>query len=156
MCSPHEERIVEAHNAFATSVVTFQVLDLGVLVVGETCEGVPVSPTPTVDPLLDVAHNHTTVVSRSGFAKKVTEVGPLQPRGVLEFIDHDVPEVRARTFKHERHLVAAHEFVKKQGGVGQHEGVAFAIDGAYLLVDGVQKTKRIEIFGTQFAGIDAD
>ena len=137
MCSPHEERIVEAHNAFATSVVTFQVLDLGVLVVGETCEGVPVSPTPTVDTLLDVTHNHTTVVSRSGFAKEVTEVGPLQSRGVLEFIDHDVPEVRARAFKHERHLVAAHEFVKKQGGVGQHEGVAFAIDGAYLLVDSV-------------------
>ena len=75
--------------------------------------------------------------------KEVTEVFPLKVGGVLKLVDHDVPKVRAGALKDEGDFVRAHEFVKKQRGVGQHEGIAFSIECTDFAID--VSSKRSEL-----------
>ena len=72
----------------------------------------------------------------------------------MKLVDHDVPEVRAGALKDEGDFVRAHEFVKKQRGVGQHEGIAFSIECTNFAIDVVEQTERVEFLQTQFARID--
>ena len=146
--------IVETHNPFAAAIIAFEMFDLGVGVVAKLGESVPIASAPAVNALLDIADNHAAVAGGCGFAKEMIEVFPLQVGGVLKLVDHDVPEIRAGAFEDEGHFVRPDEFVKEQGGVGQQEGIAFAIEGADFAVDVVEQTERVEFLQTQFARID--
>ena len=154
LCRVNKKSVVETHNALATAIIGVEVVDLGVGVVAKLSEGVPISSAPTVNALLDIAHYHAAVAGRCGFAKEVTEVFPLKVGGVLKLVDHDVPEVRAGALKDEGDFVRAHELVKKQRGVGQHEGIAFSIECTDFAIDVVEQAERVELLQAQLARID--
>ncbi len=121
-----EETVVEVNNLAHGAPVVAQLVAALVegLLVGQKgrnlgVEQAPVSASPTVDALLDVAHDEVAAVDAERIGEQGPEVFPLDARRVLELVNHVGVDARAGLLVDERRLAVAHQLVEQLGGVGK-------------------------------------
>ena len=89
----YKKTVIKIDNVTPTAEVAIQLFNLRRFVVLQSSQCSPVTTTPTIDALFDIAHKHTAVALRDVFDKKVLQVAPLQRGGVLKLINHNVSEL---------------------------------------------------------------
>ena len=78
----------------------------------DVLQDVPVPVAEAVDALLDVPHEQVGTARREALQQEHLEVFPLQFRGVLELVNHDVAEERAHPFEDEGSIASLYEPVE--------------------------------------------
>ena len=144
-----EEGIVELNDVALRSAVHLQ--HFGAQHVGRelllnVVQQPPVAASPAVDTLLDVAHNQVFAVAMAhGLEQQHAEVLPLHGAGVLEFVYHDVLQLRANLLEDKRRVAVADEGVKQFLRVAQQEAVSLVVHRAYLIFYTAEQPHLVQV-----------
>ena len=89
------------------------------------------------------------------FEQQQAEVVPLHMAGVLELVNHYVPDGGTDFLEDERGVPFVHQVVKQGVGVRQQEAVVFPVQRPYFLVDVVEQLQLVEVLEREAATVDS-
>ena len=115
LCGNAEERVVEGYDVHVGTEIREErpgVFLLQAHLPVDVLQDVPVPVAEAVDALLDVPHEQVGTARREALQQEHLEVFPLQFRGVLELVNHDVAEERAHPFEDEGSIASLYEPVE--------------------------------------------
>ena len=151
-----EKLVVEADDARLASPVRVErtFFDAETPVVPQSCEDFPVSASPAVDALLDVAHNQAAFLLRQTLLQEQVEVFPLHARSILKLVNHHRIDGGADFLVDKRSVAFPNQAVKQGVGVRQQETVVRLILQPHLLVDVRQQPQVVQVTQREVARIE--
>ena len=87
----------------------------------------------TVDTLLHIADNQVLAPSREGLLHQRAQIVPVHLRGVLEFVDEQMIELRAHLFVDKRHLPLFQHAAQQGVGVAEEKHVMLTAEGVDIV-----------------------
>ena len=108
-------------------------------------EDFPVSASPAVDALLDVAHNQAAFLLRQTLLQEQVEVFPLHARSILKLVNHHRIDGGTNFFVDKRSIALSNQAVEQGVSVRQKETVVRLILQPHLLVDVRQQPEVVQV-----------
>ena len=151
-----EEFVVEVDDMARTAAVDVEGFDVDAQrrLPLDVAEDAPVAAAPTVDALLHVADEEVAAALGEALEEEHAEVLPLQSRGVLKLVDHDMAQQGADLLEDERRVAVAHHATEEDGRLGEVEAGGLGIDVGHLAVDGVEEAEGLEMRLCQTGAVD--
>ena len=146
-----KEGVIELNDTSLRTVVELQRADFYHLVARSEfpvygVEQSPVAGAPAVDALLDVAdYEIFGVCVAHALLEQYLEILPLNRRGVLKLVYHDVFQLGSYLLEDERGVAVLDERVQQLLGVAEQEAVGLVVHLAYLFLYTVKKTQLVQV-----------